>query len=254
MNLKSMTIHPVTYRGSFQILTSRPPHQPSWGPFCGAFGRIECWVPVDRHWLTISHGVNFPFDMRADGTIDCLGSHALHSAGSTIKLAPVTIEIDRGTYPGPIRIEGVDADYVNGALVRNVLPGLVSNDPQAGYILAFGPGNSIRFNVDAAGNVSLSSCYSAAGTWRGNKLSLATVAVHIDPGGYAGNWNIVGAESQPRPGERQVTLVPHARGFFIKLAPKVGKSFDLLHDGTPVRDKLEIEHQGTTHTFRLSKA
>jgi hypothetical protein len=210
-------------------------------------------LPEGQYELLVDHGAGIPIEVNS-GTIDCGQSAALNCVGTRIEFKIVSIEIDPGQYPGPSKVLGIEPDYIHGTQSIKMLPGIVQTAKDAGYSLALEHSNNIRFNVTGDGRVDLNDHYKGAAVTDANKLTLKSVSIHVDAGNYVGDWQLRGAESRPSPGSRDVTLVPHSRGWILQLAPGVNARFDLLEDGTPSCEFVRIPFDGKLVEFRLSRS
>ena len=148
------------------------------------------------------------FNVSAGGAVSSYNVAAASGSGGTLTLNTTSISVDTGQYEGQWQFVGID--NFNTATDPNpqaiiVVPGLdylirVANISQA----------TIGIGVNGVGDVS--SFNTAAATAAGNSLLFNTELVNIDPGFYAGQWQLVGISSfnsSANPGSQAVFMVPN---------------------------------------------
>jgi hypothetical protein len=155
-----------------------------------------------------------------------------------------SITINTGNYTGLWDLD-LSGDFVTGASTLDLEPGTYRF--RAGTLAT-----TLFFDVDASGNVTLAPEYDGiSATGGAGVLNLLTRPITIDPGGFAGDWEI-GRVRDPGPGVEIVQLIASAQanpsghvGVPYRLAIGIGSSALIVY----LRDDGSLGFDDGNNTF-----
>ena len=174
----------------------------------------------------LTYRLEFPFlatvhfDVDAAGNVTSQNQLAVTGDGTnnTLQVNTTEIVVDPRDYVGSYAINGGTS-----ILMSSAGPGLqgVKVIPGFTYRVGFPWLGNVDFDVDAAGNVTSQNSVAIAGDGTTNTLQFITTEVFVDPGNYAGPYDVRGGTSVLIPydtGPRSAKVIP---GFTYKIATSV---------------------------------
>jgi hypothetical protein len=186
-----VAIDPGAYTGSF--FTSSLPAS---GIYSGA---QTLDFAVGLNWIYVGTFDVFLFDVAADGTVTPLNGGAASGGVATLTLHNTTLAVDPADFVGWWWINGTSYRF-QGANSVVIVPGLR-------YGVDVGDvGGRMFILVAADGTVTVDNGVSGVGG--AGTLLFNTVTVTVDPGLYAGRWEIFGGIRTYAPGPDTAVLVP----------------------------------------------
>lgn len=169
------------------------------GNYAGEWSQVEGGQPVNfapgARTIEVDEGFNFmfvggiggfQFNVAADGTVSTGPTFGV-GGQNTLTFKNVTIDIDPGDFTGQWVISRVNSGITGMQLVV-LVPGLR-------YLAFVGGGNFARFHFQPAGDGQVSIIANTDAADGGDhSVTFNTTEVFVDPGSYAGSWQIPGLD------------------------------------------------------------
>jgi hypothetical protein len=174
--LFTVAINPGSYTGNYTVLGQ--------GTFTGptTLELAPGTYTVDDGALL--GGSAFDFHVDALGNVTSLDALSAQGGLGTLSFLTANVVINPGAYSGSYTVSPFGTEAFSGSQTFSLITGLY-------YLLDDGAGSgttSFAFEVDGNGNIR--STTSDAGQGSGNTLSLQTILVNVDPGGYTGTYAV----------------------------------------------------------------
>jgi hypothetical protein len=201
-------------------------------------------VPGMRYYLVIGDFfTGFSFTLDASGQIESVDNPAAgHGAGSTLILHNALVAFDPQAYAGYFYPHTHSfIDFRGGARIVLV--------PNLRYPLAVGAIHSLFFFTLGEQGQLVSVDNPAAAFIRDNTLVLKNACVNINPGGFAGSYEIILVGIGH--GEQTFTFVPTMQYYFRDSANQA-QAFVVAADGQTTPPTLPINLNGQNYNFALT--
>ena len=231
----TVSVDPGQYQGAYEM--DNGPNTP---PLTGA--QTFALIPGISSWaLNLPFVGDIPFSIDANGNVTCSTASALGS-GSTLTFANTTVSVNPGAYEGPYEMDnGPNTPPTTGAQSFVLVPGFSSWAVNLPFV------GNISFGIDSNGNVSTTFAGASAS---GATLTFANATVNVNPGAYAGPYEMDnGPNTPPLTGSQSFVLVPGFSSWAVNL-PFVGNiSFGVDASGNVSTTFAGASASGSTLTF-----
>jgi hypothetical protein len=197
-NNATITIDPAGYAGAWGFSAYAP------DLYAASAARDFVVIPDLLYTLDAGSFIGssaFIFKVTATGQIASISSASATASGNRLTFRTASVAVDVGGFVGRYIVGPLHA-LTSGSQSFTLVPDLAYSLDDGSAI----GGSSLVFQLDPAGQVSGAVTPTGAGSAVGGKLVFGNIHVGVDPGGYAGTYQI--GSGVPLSGSSDVVLIP----------------------------------------------